>query len=142
MSEEEHLFYFSSKYSTQDPITGSFTVNLPLTLNLEGKWKCAVLDFFIRGGDSDKYTSESIYILGDFCKTSIIQENKQLPILKKIALNKAKHQYNFSHPLYIQLKQPTLTNFNLTFLETSFKAVITHKSFLIECALHFRKYGR
>jgi len=151
MSEEEHLFYFSSKYSLQDPITGSFTINLPLTLNLEGKWKCAVLDFFIRPDnldffirpdDSNKHTSEFIYILADFCSTSFIQENKQIPILKKIGVNKGTYHYSFTHPLYIPLKQPTLTNFDLTFLDTFFEPITLHKTFLIECTLHFSKNGR
>jgi len=141
MSEGEHLLYFSSKYSPQDSITGRFIINLPLTLNLEGEWKCALLDFFIRPDNSDDLSSEFIYILGDFCKTSFIQQNKQLPILKKVSINNSAHQYEFSYPLYIPLKQSSLTNFTLTFLDTFLKPIILHKSYLIECTLHFTKYG-
>lgn len=140
MSEDEHLIYFSSRYSKQDTITGSFTLNLPYTLNLEGKWKCAVLDFFISPDNSDNHSSQYIYCLGDFCKTSFIQEKNQIPILKKIPLSKGTKQYTFSNPTYIPLKQNSLSDFDLSFLDTFFQPIILHKINIIECTLHFVKY--
>lgn len=142
MSEGEHIFYFSSRFTQQDRVSGSFTINLPFTLNLEGEWKCAILDFFIRPDISDAHSAQYIYVLGDFCRTSFIKGNEQIPILKKIALNKSTQQYTFSQPLYIPLKQDSLTDFDLTFLDTFFKVILLHHSSIIECTLHFLKYGR
>lgn len=142
MSEEEHLFYFSSKYSKQDQFTGGFTTNLPFPLNLEGEWKCAVLDFYIKTSSNNRDSIEFIYILGDFCKTSFIQEKKEIPLLKKVPINKKLvQQYSFTNLLYIPLKQSTLSDFDLTFLDTSFHPYILDKSSLIECTIHFIKNG-
>lgn len=140
MSEEEHVFYFSSKFTKQDKVSGSFTVNLPFTLNLKGKWKCAILNFFIKPDISNDQSSQYIYILADFCKTSFVQGNKERPILQKIGLSKSNQQYNISNLLYISVKQSTLSDFDLLFLDSSFNPIILGKRHIIECALHFMKY--
>lgn len=140
MLEEEHLVYFSSNYSSQDLRSGGFTVNLPYTLNLEGSWKCAVLDFFIRPDNSDSNSSQFIYILADFCKTSFIHQTEQLPILKKVAVRKGSQQYQFAVPLYIPLKQNSITNFELVFLDSFLVPIKLHRKNKIECTLHFFKY--
>ena len=139
MSEREHRFYFSSDFSTQDRVSGSFTINLPFVLNLEGEWKCAVLDFFIRSDNSDIYTSQFIYILADFCETSIILQTKEIPILRKVHLNASVQYYDFANPLYIRLKQNSLTDFELVFLDSSLLPLTLTKPSKIECMLHFIK---
>jgi hypothetical protein len=140
MTEGEHLIYFSSRHSDQDKVTGSFTVNLPYTLNLEGDWKCAVLDFFLSPDNSESDSNQYIYILGDFCNTSFIRD-KQIPILHKISLRDGLKQYTPSHLLYISLKQNSLTDFDLTFLDPSLRPVILTSSGIIECTLHLIKHG-
>ena len=48
MSKEEHRIYFSSNYSIHSKNQGAFTVNLPFPLELKGKWKCAIVDIFVK----------------------------------------------------------------------------------------------
>lgn len=139
MSEREHRIYFSSDFSTQDRVTGSFTVNLPFSLNLEGVWRCAILDFFIRPDISDSHSSQFIYILADFCQTSFIHQTTELPILKKVHLNNSAQYYDFSNPLYIPLKQSSLTDFDLVFLDSFLLPVTLTRPSKIECMIHFIK---
>lgn len=141
MSEDEHVIYFSSEFSVQDTASGGFNVALPYTLNLEGFWKCGVLDFFIRPDNSDAQSSQFIYILSDFCKTSFIQQSQQLPILKKVGLRKSQHSYKFTRPLYVPLKQNSLTDFDLLFLDSFLTPIKLHRAHKIECTLHFVRYG-
>jgi hypothetical protein len=140
MSEKEHLIFFSSDFSSYDRNSGHFCVHLPNTLNLEGEWKCAVLDFFITPDNSPEHSSSQfIYILADFCETSIILQGGYKPILKKVHLSKGAHQYEFSYPLYIPLKQSRLTDFDLIFLDNFFLPIRINQSSRIECTLHFIK---
>lgn len=139
MSEEEHRIYFSSDFSTQDKSSGSFTTHLPYSLNLEGRWKCAVLDFFIQPDSSTEQSSQFIYILADFCETSIILQSDRVPILKKVHLRGGARQYEFSYPLYIPLKQNRLSDFDLVFLNSFLKPVKLTKPAKIECTLHLIK---
>lgn len=81
MSSGEHYIYFSSKFATYDDTLGSFIVNLPFALELNGNWKCAVLDAYIKL--DNPITDRQIYVLADFCTTSLVKEQSQLPILKK-----------------------------------------------------------
>jgi hypothetical protein len=137
MGKEEHRFYFSSSHSISNSNTSSFTVNLPFSLDLAGRWKCTIYEVFI---DSADLSTESLYILSDFCETSLLEENKQLPILRKLYLSPNKKFYNFPHLLYIPLKQVHLTNFTLSFLDTNLQKINT-TDLKIECTLHFYKYG-
>ena len=139
MAEREHLIYFSSDFSTQDRVSGGFIINLPFVLNLEGEWKCAVLDFFIRTDNTDTHSSQFIYILADFCETSIILQTKEISILRKIHLNTSVQYYDFANPLYIRLKQNSLTDFELVFLNSFLLPIILTKPSKIECLLHFIK---
>lgn len=139
MSEKEHLIFFSSEHSTSDKHTSSFTVDLPYTLNLEGEWKCAVLDFYIKPDNTNTQSSYFIYILADFCETSIIFQSNLAPILKKVYLSEGSEQYEFPYPLYIPLKQNSLIGFNLVFLDSSLRPINLNKQTKIECTLHFIK---
>lgn len=140
MSEEEHRIYFSTDFSTQNKDSGSFTTHLPYTLNLEGDWKCAILDFFI-SPDISKNSSQFIYILGDFCETSIILGIDRKPILKKAYLSSGTQYYEFTYPLYIPLKQSSITDFDLVFSDSSLTPIKLRRASKIECTLHFTKNG-
>lgn len=135
--EEEHLIYFSSKFINQDPITGSFTINLPHRLELSGKWKCAILDLYVKP-DITNILSAAIHILADFCSESFIAGDK-LPIIRKIYLKKSSKFYNLTNTLYIPLKQSNITNFSLSILDQRFKPIIFQSSHLLEFTLHFVK---
>lgn len=140
MRAGEHLIYFSNKLSPQDKTTGSFTVTLPFHLNLSGEWKCAILDFFLKP-DYPNSTHESIHIIGDFCENSLLSNGKLSPILKKVFCKRAKRAYNFTSPLYIPLKQSTLSDFDLTFLDSKLKPIVFTEEQTVECILHFSKNG-
>ena len=139
MGKEEHRFYFSSTYSTHNKSQAVFTVNLPFPLDFIGKWKCSILDVFIK---INKPELNLCYILANFCDTSLVEETKQLPILKKLYLKPSESYYSFLHPLYIPLKQTRLSNFTLTFLDSNLQNIYLDSSFLIECNIHFYKHGR
>jgi len=138
MSNDEHRFYFSSNHSIQDKTLATFTVNLPFPLELTGKWKCAILDCYIK---LTKLELNSLFILGDFCEISLVEENKQLPILKKVYLKSNENYYNFLHPLYIPVKQTHLSNFSLAFVDPNLQNILLNTDFLIECTIHFYKHG-
>lgn len=139
MSLDEHRIYFSSDYCTLDKSTGSFTVNLPFLLDVSGKWKSTIRDIFIK---TDSFSSSCIYILADFCDTSLIKEKEQLPILKKLYLEPNQKYYTFTHPLYVPVKQTVLSSFNLLLLNSEFKSIQLGEEFLIECTIYFYKHGR
>lgn len=135
MLKREHRIYFSSAFCQVDSKLGRFTVNLPLTLDLSEFWKCAIHDIFI---SSDVNSSlNCIYILGDFCETSIVHKEEQLPILSKVFLNSENKYYNFSQPLYIPLKQNQIRSFELQFLNSNLEPVDFGEEYLVECTLHF-----
>ena len=138
MSSEEHRFYFSSKYSFQNKNLGEFTVSLPFSLELRGKWKATVCDVFFKLANTE---TDCIYILADFCDTSLVQQNKQLPILKKVYLNSIQNYFYFTHPLYIPVKQNSLSGFSLSFLDSKFEIISLGPDCLIECSIHFYKHG-
>lgn len=140
MSKREQRIYFTSTFAEQDSTLGHFVVNLPLSLDLSGFWKCAIRDIYI----SSKTISslDYIYILGNFCETSFVGKSKELPILKKVYLKKRQQFYTFTHPLYIPLKQKQLNSFELEFVDSNLKVVnFEEESFVIECTLHFYKHG-
>lgn len=139
MSVEEHRIYFSSDHCVFENESASFTVNLPFPLQFTGKWKCTIRDIFIK---LDSPPFNCVYILADFCATSLIHENGQIPILKKLYLNPDQSFYSFTHPLYIPVKQTVLSNFNLSLLNNNLKSIHLDKNFLLECTIHFYKHGR
>lgn len=139
MSADEQRIYFSSEYCISEKNVGSFTVNLPFPLEFRGRWKCTIRDIFIR---LDSIPSNCVYILADFCDTSLIQEKEQLPILKKLYLKPDQNTYSFTHPLYVPVKQTVLSSFNLEVLNSDLESVELGRKFLLECTLHFYKHGR
>lgn len=138
MSKEEHRFFFSSKYSIHNKNQGSFTVNLPFSLNLSGKWKCAILEVFVSTLDLKEV--KSLYILADICETSLVGGNKQLPILKKLYLESDKTYYTSPNPFYITLKQSQINNFTLSCIDSNLEKITFNENFLLECNIHFYKY--
>jgi hypothetical protein len=135
MSKGEHHFYFSSKYSTHNS-RGSFTVNLPFSLQFTGQWKCAVIDLFI---SHNNLQSPTLYLLSDFCDTSLVHEGKQLPILRKVYLENNTEKYSFTNLVYISLKQNHISNFTLSFLNIDLQPIVFDNNTLIECVIHFLK---
>lgn len=139
MSKREHRIYFSSAYCERNFNLGNFTVNLPISLDLTGIWRCAIRDIFISSASISSI--DYIYILGDFCETSILHREKLLPVLSKVFLENKEKYYNFPDPLYIPLKQNQLSSFELRFLNPDLKTIDFGEKFLIECTLHLYKYG-
>lgn len=134
MQQSEHRIYFSSSFCEKE----RFLVNLPFSLDLRGDWKCGVKDIFIT---STNTLPNYIYILGDFCETSIVYGIEQLPVLRKLFLGDSKKYHHFEHPFYIPLKQKHLNKFELCLIDSNFKKINFGEEFLIECTLHFYKYG-
>lgn len=138
MSKEEHRIFFSSAYCEKS--SEHFLINLPFSLDLSGKWKCTIRDIYL-SVNRVNFSPEYIYILGDFCETSIIQGKKQLPILKQFYFQQNKKYYSYDHPLYIPLKQNSLNKIELRFLDKDLKDIDFGEKYLIECCLHFYKHG-
>lgn len=137
MNKEEHRFYFSSEHSLRDN-QGAFTVNLPFPFQLPGLWKCTIYDVFI---SLDNIQLSSFYILTDFCETSLVNENIQLPVLKKVYIETDTNYYSFTNPLYIPIKQSHISSFTLLFLDSNLQKIKFNKNCLIECCIHFYKHG-
>jgi len=138
MSKEEHRLFFSSAFC--EKLSGHYLVNLPFSIDLAGKWKCVIRDIYV-SVKKKNFTPDSIFVLGDFCETSIVQEKKQLPILSQFYYRKPQKYYTFIQPLYIPLKQKSLNKIELQFIDRNLKNIDFGEDFLIECCLHFHRYG-
>jgi len=138
MSKREHRIYFSSSFCDSDNKKGRFLVHLPFSLELQGEWKCAIRDIFIT---NKNILPKFIYILSDFCETSIVYGKEQLPILKKIFIDSSEKYLNSEEPLYIPLKQTQLNKFELRFINPQLEEIDFGDKFLIECTIHFYKDG-
>lgn len=137
MSKEEHRIYFSSAFCEKS--SEHFLVNLPFSLNLQGHWKCSIRDIYI--SFKRDTANVCIFILADFCETSFLHGEQQLPVLTKFYLQGTRKYYSFEHPLYIPLKQNHLNSIELRFLDKNLKDIDFGEKFLIECSLHFFKDG-
>jgi hypothetical protein len=140
MLKREHLIYFSSDIARQINHT-SYSLPLPDEVKLDGNWKCAVLDFFISSKTLVNYCLKNIFILADFCETSIVSKIAAEPILKKIYLTEGTELYDFPNPLYIPLKRDSLSDFTITFLDSKLRKVyIQELGITVECTLHLIKH--
>lgn len=139
MSIDEHHFYFSAEFTPQLTTEGSFFINLPITLNLPGTWKCAILDIFFKSENS-LFVQQPVYIFGSFCETGLVNDKGQFPILGKVILKKGLKHTSFSNPLYITVKQKQISNFYLDFYDRKLNKFNFRNSFFIELTLHFCKY--
>lgn len=135
MSKREHRVYFSSAFCESDSKLGRFIVNLPVTLDFSYLSKCAIRDIFISSEVNSSLNS--IYILGDFCETSFLHKEEQLPVLSKVYINNKEKYYILPDPLYIPLKQNHLRTFELQFLNSNLEPINFGEEYLIECTLHF-----
>lgn len=134
MSKEEQRIYFSSLYCEKNQ--ENLILNLPYTLDLEGKWKCGIKDIYISFKSLN--IPRFILITGDFCETSFIQK-QEIPILQKIYLEKNQNYYSFSDPLYIPIKQQRIRRIEINLLDENFKQIYFNPELIIECLLHFHK---
>ena len=136
MAKEEHRIHFSTSFC--ETSYDQFIVNLPHILDLEGKWKCAIKDIYI--SSKNIFIPLFVYVLGDFCETSILN-NQEIPVLTKFYLEKSQQYSFFSHPLYIPIKQNQLNQIELAFVDENLKKIDFGDNFSIECTLHFYKHG-
>lgn len=140
MSSSEHVYYFSSEFSKHNSTTGFFYNNLPVTLNLPGKWKCGLIDIFAK---TDGYISDqqTVFIVVSFCETSLVHDQNQLPVLRKVKLTHGNNHITFTKPLYINVKQKQISNFNINFLNKNLDVIHFGSDSIIELTLHFYKHG-
>ena len=138
MPTDEHIFHFSTEFTPQLNTTGSFFVNLPITLDLTGNWKCAILDILFKS--NTLFEQEPVYILASFCETSLLHDKGQLPILGKVILKKGLKRTHFPDPLYIKVKQKQISNFYLDFFNRKIEKFDFSSSYFLDITLHFYKY--
>jgi hypothetical protein len=134
MSKDEHRVFFSSRHCTQSQ--EQVTLNLPYSLNLQGKWKCAIKDIFI--DTHDLSVNRFVFITSNICETSVIQ-GKDLPVLRKLFIEKSPHYYSFLDPIYITVSQTEINHIRLTLLDSNLKKIIFKENCLLECMFHFFK---
>lgn len=137
MAKSEHYIYASSDSQT----LGSFVIELPTTLYLDGSWKCALVECSIKFFSKDmSRIPKEIYILSNFCSTSFFN-NLQLPILRKITLAK-KVFFSFTPAtrLYIPIKQDWMNRLEFSVCDEALDKVEIDEKTVINFTLHLKKY--
>lgn len=137
MSKSEHYVYVSNKHLSFK----HFVIDLPTSIQLEGDWKCALVECSIKFLKKD-ITSipKEIFILADFCTTSFVN-NLQLPILRKFWLSK-KVSLTFypSTLIYIPIKQDWLNQLGFSLCDENLNEVSVAENTQLQFTLHLKKY--
>jgi hypothetical protein len=126
----------SKAYPNNTP--GSFTVNIPYTLNLKGQWSASLLDISINLSTADE--SATIFATCSILVNSYVNE-QMCKILRQISLRKkSKHRQTFSHPQYITIDNSGDINaINITILdaETLLPTLLPIEK--VSCTLHIKR---
>lgn len=117
-----------------------FGIDLPATLHLDGEWKCALIECSFKFFAKDiPNVPASIFLLSDFCTTSLVNE-RRLPVLRKLYLpRKAAITITPTSRLYIPIKQIWINRLEFSLVDLNFNYLEVNPKCRIEFTLHLRK---
>lgn len=142
MDAKQHYLIMSSADS-QDihPFNrpSDFTVELPHTLHLLGRWECALTAIQSSKSQSDRSCGLVVYICSDLCEESYVG-NKQIPILRSIAVAQEDDRLNtdFARPYYMLIKRDQVKRIHIFVISAS-GGRLTFLDEHLTCTLHLRR---
>ena len=109
---DEHYLYLNShlsndRYPANEAV--DFTVDLPLTYALEGRWMCALKEIQV------SLEEDVVYACSDICEESYA-ENTMLPVLRMLYKQKGKKSstfFSFEHPSYVYVKTTNMNSLRI-----------------------------
>ena len=126
----DHYLYLSSEdskdvYPKNEP--WDFTVDLPQTIQLGGKWELALLDL-----KHDEWLA-NIFVLCDWCGQSTVR-CKRLPVLRMVS------QFGLESKIYyVPVIQPYLARIHITIKGHELEDISSFATETTTCTLHLRK---
>jgi hypothetical protein len=137
MSASEHFIFVNSTFSSEN----HFGIDLPSTLQLEGNWKCALIECSFKFFNKDlPNIPRVVFLLADFCTSSFINE-KFLPVLRKLNLPR-KTSISIIPPssLYVPIKQEWVNRLEFSVHDLDLNVLNVNEKTEIEFTLHFKKF--
>ena len=135
MDSEQFYVYLSSddsKIYFPDNVPAKFTVKLPETLHLRGKWQLALCD--VQYPSIEKKQPEQLLLLTDICQDSIVGETR-MPILRRFKYTTEGYT-SFGVFYYVTLKNREVDRISV-YLRTDSGEEPSFVSGTVKCTLHF-----
>jgi hypothetical protein len=127
-----HLKSNDSKDVHPQNTPGDFTIELPRTLYLCGKWECSLKEVVLSSNAS------IVYVCSDLCVESFACDTAY-PILRVIThKSKRTTTLTFNDPHYIKVNTRTLERLRI-FIRGSELKPITTSSAIVYCTLHLKR---
>ena len=104
-----------------------FTIDLPQTLRLEGKWECALMEIHF----SKENLHEDLLIMTDIVENSYIKDI-QLPVLRVVQRSTV-----VSNPYYFPVSRDTVSHLQI-YIRTDSMKVPSFDDKPLTCTLHFQ----
>ena len=142
-NKEELYIYLSSKDCElifPENKAWDFTIRLPRTLHLDGKWLCALMQVEFQVGKA-KTSKEHLYICCGLSEESFIR-GTQLPVLNEVTINAKPNLQtrDFKNPRYIQLSRGTVEEIRV-FIKNEDLQKPSLLTGCLKCTLHLLKRG-
>ena len=138
MESKQFYVYISSADSTDyfpDNEPSKFTVKLPETLRLRGKWQLALCEIQYPSIQKKKKKPEQLLILCDLCQDSIVGE-KRLPVLRRMRYEEPGNT-SFGIFYYVSLKTQEADRITV-YIKTEKGEEPSFESGKLLCTLHFQ----
>ena len=142
MNLKQRLLYLTSTDSLvvfPDNHPGNFTIKLPQTLNLPGKWQCALTEIVFQ----PRFTSSrpsNLYICCDAVQPSYGSDSL-LPILRKVAVSdnlNSKSILIFPQNYYVDISQDELQYITI-YIKNQQLEDVSFESQTLTCTLHLQQ---
>ena len=136
VTNDESNTYFS------DNQVYRFKVHLSLPLSLEGNWKVALTEFYVKGKPKSKSkteTAKALYVYTDLCKESIVHGVEQ-SLLRRLGKNKnTGWEYMLKTPYYLPVKRKELREFEI-YIKSADGAFTSELIEPLHLTLHLKQY--
>lgn len=137
MSMKGHYFFLSSRDSEKiykQNNANDFIVELPVPLELDGRWECGLMDIQL----SPTSFPKQLYVFCDLCNDSYVSNNK-LPILRRLLVRVMRDlNITFTIPYYMPIRRTQVKRIRI-FIRDSHMQPVTFKRQDLKCTLHIRQ---
>ena len=114
-----------------------FTVNLGKSINLEGKWKCALKEITYHFNDA---LPETIYVLCNKCEQSYVRNN-YMPVLRRLHFpfeTEGLYTETFYEAFYMNVSDNNISNITISIRGID-DSDVEFDYHAIKCVLHFKR---
>lgn len=130
----EHYLFFKHSNSTADHPYNcgtDFTVELPKTLYLDGRWECGIIDIYTN------IPTDHMYICCNICGESYA-ENTLFPVLRAVNRNGASESMTFATPIYVPITSDVIKRIRIYIRGDNLTELPLSSSDALRCTLHLR----